>query len=344
MRSNYHSVYFEISGFCNARCSYCHSGVQRPDKARFVSPELFRDVLYRLLAKNIICDKTVISLYNWGEPTLNPKLGEIIGVINDLGLRYAISTNASRIPTINYDFVRNLDHMIFSMPGFSQEAYDRIHGFKFHEIISNIDRIIRECRQHGYKGRFSISYHVYRFNVDEMKTCESFADDRRIRFNPYFAILNHWWEINDYIKGTLAPDRRAAAERDLFTLEGVHQVLRSAPKTRYRCPQNDYLNIDENGQVVTCCQIARDHPDYACGNANTDNLNVTLNKKRYQPVCGGCIRSGLAYYLNTALKRPSFYRPSIRQRITLLSLNLEKLSFSNLTKYAIKIAAKIRQQ
>ncbi|MEY2878669.1 MAG: hypothetical protein RLZZ15_1049, partial [Verrucomicrobiota bacterium] len=164
MSWNFKAVYFEIAGICNAKCAYCHSGVDRPARARFVDVEVFRQSLTRLLAENVIPAGAVISLYNWGEPVLHPRLPALAGVINDLGLRYAMSTNASRVPAIDAAFVARLDHVIFSMPGFSQDAYDRIHGFKFTEILANMERIVNECRAHGFKGRFAISYHVYKFN------------------------------------------------------------------------------------------------------------------------------------------------------------------------------------
>ena len=315
MSWKYKAVYFEIAGVCNARCAYCHSGVARPERARFVDVDLFRRTLTRLLAEQVVHKGSVISLYNWGEPVLHSRLPALAGVINELGLKYAISTNASRVPSIDRAFVANLDHVIFSMPGFSQDAYDRIHGFKFTEILANIDRIVAECRQHGFEGRFAISYHVYKFNPGELKPCEQFADKRGIEFNPYFAILNNWWEINDYVTDRLLPERRLVAERDLYTLDEIDEIMADAPKAGYRCPQNDYLNIDEMGNVVTCCQVARDHPDYACGHVVRDDLQAALQKKLRQPVCNGCICSGLAYYLNTSLQRPPFYSPSLRQRV-----------------------------
>ncbi|MBI5771731.1 MAG: hypothetical protein HZA93_28430 [Verrucomicrobia bacterium] len=314
MSWKYKAVYFEIAGICNAKCAYCHSGVDRPARARFVDVDVFRQALTRLLAEQVITKGAVISLYNWGEPVLHPRLPALAGVINELGLKYAISTNASRVPAIDRVFVANLDHVIFSMPGFSQEAYDRIHGFQFTEILGNIDRIVTQCREHGFTGRFAISYHVYKFNTAEIKPCERFADERGIELNPYFAILNNWWEINDYVTGKLSAERRQVAQRDLFTLDEIDRIMAAAPKQGYRCPQGDYLNIDELGNVVTCCQVARDHPDYACGHVVRGDLQAALHRKLRQPVCGGCINSGLAYYLNTALQRPPFYSPSLRQR------------------------------
>ncbi|MBI5382478.1 MAG: hypothetical protein HZA31_11310 [Opitutae bacterium] len=321
----FHAVYFEIVSGCNARCAYCHSGVQRVARMRFVETAVFRASLQRLLTAQAIAPGTVISLYNWGEPLLHPRLPELVGVIDELRLRYAISTNASRPLAASPALVRNLDHLIFSMPGFSQAAYDRIHGFVFPEIVRNIEGMLRDCRAHGFRGRGVISYHVYRFNVAELRAAERFADRLRLEFNPYFAILNHWWELNAYRQDQLPPERRAEAERDLFTLDGMAAALAAAPKAGYRCPQNDYLVLDENGRIVTCCQIARDHPDFACGSALHDDIPALLRRRTRQPVCAECIGSGLAHYLNTALRRPDFYRPSLRQRIMHLKTRLQRV-------------------
>jgi MoaA/NifB/PqqE/SkfB family radical SAM enzyme len=312
---NFKAVYFEAVGYCNAKCAYCHSGVSRPARAKFLDVDVFRQSLTRLLAEEVVQKRQVISLYNWGEPVLHPRLGELAGVVNDLGLKYAFSTNASRVPKIDRAFVQSLDHVIFSMPGFSQEAYDRIHGFRFPEILANIDRIVNACREHGFKGRFAISYHVYKFNLGEMRPCEQFADERDIHFNPYYAILNNWWEINDYVTGRLPEEKRQVAKRDLFTLDEIERVMAEAPKSGYRCPQNDFLNIDESGTIVTCCQIGKGDPGYGNGHAVTDDLQAAIQKKMTNAVCNGCIGSGLAYYLNTALQRPAFYKPSLRQRL-----------------------------
>ncbi len=340
-----HKVFhFEISGYCNAHCAYCHSGVVRPAKAKFVHPALFSDTLKRLIAKQVLPPKAVIRLYNWGEPLLHPQLKELIGIINNLGLRYALSTNASRLPCIDRDFVRNLDHISFSMPGFSQDSYNRIHGFRFPEITRNITRIIHECREQGFRGKFNISFHVYRFNVAEIKLGEHFADSLRINFKPYYAILNHWNEMYAYIQGTLAPARRAAAERDLFTLEGIDQALATAQKTGYHCPQNDFLQIDEHGQVIVCGLMARDNPGYACGSTAAGHLEQSIAKAQEQPICQTCIGSGLAHYLHNTMHSPAFYRPSAYQRLLRLRDHINDFSFAHLNRALHNALAQARKK
>ncbi|GBF34170.1 hypothetical protein DCCM_3282 [Desulfocucumis palustris] len=42
--------------------------------------------------------------------------------------------------------------IIFSMPGFSQESYDKIHGFNFEKIKDNIIKMSRNFRENGFTG------------------------------------------------------------------------------------------------------------------------------------------------------------------------------------------------
>ena len=68
--------------------------------------DAFDATLHNLERLNLIDSRTIIDLFNWGELFLHPDLTGIIRVINDHGLRYAISTNASIVPQIDEAFVK----------------------------------------------------------------------------------------------------------------------------------------------------------------------------------------------------------------------------------------------
>ena len=58
---------------------------------------------------------------------------------------------------------------VFSMPGWSQASYDRIHGLDFGRVVANIEATIQNVKEMGYQGRFMLSFHVYQFNAfDEL--------------------------------------------------------------------------------------------------------------------------------------------------------------------------------
>jgi len=310
MRSNnyFQNIYIEIVGFCNAKCPYCTTGAKNAPCGGLMKHETFSDVIQMLL-KNKLADKnSLIHLYNWGEPFLHPTLKNLVEIINVHGLKYALSTNSSRLPVqIDREFSKNLKQVIYSMPGFSQDSYDKIHGFNFDRIIKNIANFTNCVRHHNEAVEFLISYHVYRFNYNEMKACEKFADNFNIEFSPRYALLNDWWQLEKYLAENKNSEK---IERDIF-ISNIRETMSKIPN-QYKCPQYKGLTIDEVGNILTCCVLPRNHPDYSCGNLLTDNIEFVLNSRPGKKVCKYCINTGLAGYLND-LKCPREYKKSAKQ-------------------------------
>jgi MoaA/NifB/PqqE/SkfB family radical SAM enzyme len=304
-------IFYEISGVCNAKCPYCLNGRYKRNSGEFVSPELFDKTLRVIKENQLLGEGGFIGLYNWGEPFLHPRLGELLRIINDYGLGYSFSTNASKIPSIDRNFVSGLRLIDFSLPGFSQAAYDRIHGFDFKIIIANIKEIVRQCRYHGYRGRFYLSFHVYQFNLEEMRACESFANRLGIIFAPYFAILNNWYHINAYLDNRLDDGLLKKVSQDLFLFD-LDKKIATSPQN-YRCPQYEILAIDETSRVQLCCQVPKDDGFY-CGDLLSNSLSQIVENRLKSSVCRDCLARGLAFYFNTSLSYPRFYSKTFKQR------------------------------
>ena len=308
MRTQFQRIFFDITGNCNAKCPWCMSGLYAIINKNFITPETFTKILDVLKANNALAPNGVLALYLWGEPFIHPKLNELCQIINNYPFPYSFSTNASKVPKIDKTFVKNLDHIIFSMPGFSQNAYDREHGFKFDKIKQNVETIVKECRAHGYRKDFIIGYHVYQFNLEELPQCEEWANKLNISFRPGYAIINNWWHVNGWIDNTLKPDVLKKISEDLFCFD-IEKKIKD-----YYCPQYNLLAVDELGNVLNCCQVPKEKAFFR-GNLLTDNYQDILSARIKNDVCKKCTESGLAYYLNNSLNTPKFYRRSLSQTI-----------------------------
>jgi wyosine [tRNA(Phe)-imidazoG37] synthetase (radical SAM superfamily) len=317
MTTPFQTVFFDIVGFCNGKCPYCISGSSCKHKGEWISPENFEATIKMLLSINAIDQTSAIGLYNWGEPFLYQKLDGIVEVMNKYKLKYSFSTNASNIPNISPNLVRGLDQIYFSMSGFSQASYNRIHGFKFEKICSNIKQIVTSLRKHGYRGKITILFHIYQFNLNEIKACHDFAQKIGIEFKPYFAILNNWNELVDYQNNRSTSDKLKKYSQDLFLFD-FDEKIRNAP-LNYKCPQWECLVLDEESNVLTCCQVPKYDNRYIVGNVLKDPIDEIMKKKRVCAVCKECVGSGLAYYLNTSLACPEFY-PHITTGISTIKL------------------------
>ena len=165
--------------------------LKNANKGHFLTTVEFMKAIDYLLESNVISSDTQINLFNWGEPLLNPDIKRIIKVLNDRDLTYGLSTNGSvSLFFEEENILKNLKILIFSMPGFSQKSYDKIHGFQFEKVKNNIQCMLSNFRKHGFNGVATISYHIYQFNFGELSYAERFAFENQISINPSFAYLN----------------------------------------------------------------------------------------------------------------------------------------------------------
>ena len=256
--------------------------------------DTFDVTLQNLERLNLIDSQSEIHLYNWGELFLHPDLQNIIRVINNHNLRYCISTNASIVPQIDEAFITNLIAVRFSMCGFSQQSYNRIHKFKFDRITENISKIVSRLRSLGYDQWIDICFHVYRFNANEIRECKRFANDLGVSLIFGDAYLADWWQFESFINDTLPNEKRREILDDLF-IDGIS--IENVPEG-WRCPQWDILVIDERGEVPVCCFLPNNHPSYSLGILDKRSTRRLRNRPNL-PICKTCMESGIAYRIHT---------------------------------------------
>jgi MoaA/NifB/PqqE/SkfB family radical SAM enzyme len=275
----YKKVYFEISGVCNAKCPWCITGNHSLEQysPSFVKVQEFDKAVEMLLRKQLIGPSTIMHLYNWGEPLLNPEFEGIIEVLHKKRLRFVISTNASRVAEVNGNLMTYMSQLIISMPGFSQSSYNRIHRFDFHKILENIDSLVKCC-------------------IGEIKSAARYFANRNISFYPTLAYFNDYNMAKEYLDGTLRYEVLKEASKELI-LSYVEEIIRSR-KNNYLCPQYEYLVIDEKFSVLTCCAVPKNHPDYSLGSVFDLSFNDIETKKKSRTICIGCNNSGLSFWLH----------------------------------------------
>jgi hypothetical protein len=179
------------------------------------------------------------------------------------------------------------------MSGFSQGSYDRIHGFDFGRVRENIETMVSNCRECGFAGRAEILFHVYQFNVDEIEPAREFAESLGIGFTPYMAYFAGYLMMRSYLVGEMPYEelKRASSELFLFYVEG----RRKEAPAGYRCPQFDFLTLDEECRVVTCCALEKEAPDYLIGDLFELPPERIRRMKESRRVCAECGRLGINY-------------------------------------------------
>jgi MoaA/NifB/PqqE/SkfB family radical SAM enzyme len=303
-KNQYDLVYFEIVGYCNARCPWCMTGSKRIDEtafpSTFIEVDHFENAINYLLDNGFVCPgKCRIDLYSWGEPMLHPKLNDILRILSRNNIDFGISTNGSKAVHLDRDVLPNLCELKFSMPGFSQSSYDRVHGFRFETILHNIETLVKNIVQEGAPTRFTIAYHIYQFNVDEMRVAAEFCYENGIGFAPYCARLADYNFKKSYLDGSISRGLLEEMSKDLF-LHYIDELIATMPQN-YECPQFNILTIDEYCNALTCCILSKDHPEYSLGSLFELSRSEIHDMKRSRKVCADCIKSGITYWTHHTL-------------------------------------------
>lgn len=296
----YNLVVVEISGKCNAFCKWCVTGranrCGQPSDGGFLDPELLRKAIAHMHTEGLIKPYTVFSLYNWGEPFLHPRFQDIVSVLTEAGHEFIISSNLSHFVSFDEPYaLKNLRAVVISMPGFSQRSYDKIHGFSFGKIKSNIIKMIKNYRSHGFKGKIQIKPHIYQFNLDEFQDLFTFAKTFGIGIDPTFATFADLNLLMEYVEKKLPEDELYAASQDL--LLGCLTQYKGSMPSDFDCPYYDALILDEECNIVTCCMVTKKMDDFIIGNLfKTKTTNIdTL--KRGQSICRQCLKLEIPYLI-----------------------------------------------
>lgn len=298
------AVNIEVSGKCNAKCTWCATGhlnrTKTPYPDGMMSLELFKQIILHLEQEKLIAPgQTLINLYNWGEPYLNPELEEILQYLNGKGHFYAISTNASVFrPFTSHNVFRNLNEFKISMPGFSQASYDRIHQLNFEQIKKNIVACVDNLKAGGFTQQPEIMWHVYQFNRAEMAPAQDFAQQLDIQFRPYYAYINDLRRNIDYCTGAMPAEEMVRASREL-SLYYYDEVLPKRPENHSCYQLYNVLSVDERGNLLLCCAAGKLTEGVILGSVLDMDSSAIIQAKQPNALCRECQKCHMDYLVMT---------------------------------------------
>lgn len=287
------SIAVDITGFCNAKCKYCPSGSNGYRDKRFVEPGTFDNILKKLVEYKFWSQSTNFHIYSLGEPCLHPQINELLCLLSKYNIRTVISTNASVVPAFNSEGLASVNRFLISMPGFSQESYDKIHGFNFEKIKSNIIELRTNVAQlSGGRIPFDMSYHIYQFNEAEMVPAREFCNRYDIRFAPNYAVMMDKDKCLDYATGKMSYEELKDISKDIF-LGVLDQQMKDAPYD-YCDVQHSFLSVTIDGDIRLCGGFNTvQKPEALIGNILTDPIDDIISRKYHHPRCDQCIQAGL---------------------------------------------------
>lgn len=143
------------------------------------------------------------------------------------------------------------------------------------------------------KEKILIAFHIYQFNITEIKIAQEYFKHLGIRVFSSFAYFNDFYMAQKYLANSFNTIEMQKISKELL-LFYVDDLLLEMPDN-YSCPQLDILTIDEKCNIIRCCGVPRDSEDYKISDINSVNKQQLLVKDKAN-ICIGCYKTKLVYW------------------------------------------------
>lgn len=246
----YSRVYVEITNRCNRSCSFC-PGTNRP--LGLMTPEQFRTVAQQLVGLT-----PLVYYHLMGEPLIHPELGALLEISSQLGLRSAITTNGTLLPSrgdvLIAAGVYKVNISIHSFEQGQEDAYLRY-------IQGCVDFAARAA-----DAGVLVVLRLWNEGHDEGRNADTVALLRRAFPEP--------WQVGP--RGTRLRQKVYLEYGQRFEWPDLEAQDRGNRVFCYGL--RDHFGVLWDGTVVPCCL---DHEgDLALGNLFTQPLTQILNSER----------------------------------------------------------------
>lgn len=142
-----HVLVVEPTSHCNLQCIMCPSPALKSPRG-YMSTEVYDKVLREAIAGGV----HRIRFVGLGEPTLHPRLAEMVRAAKKGGLYTEVSTNATLLTReLGAALIdAGLDEIGFSLDAVDEASFERIRkGAKYRDVVANIEQFLELCRAAG---------------------------------------------------------------------------------------------------------------------------------------------------------------------------------------------------
>ena len=133
-------ILIEPTSICNLRCVMCFQ-VDRSFTKKEHMGMMPWDIFTKIVDEAALNNCKAITLASRGEPTLHPKLPEMIEYISKKILDLKINTNATKLDEKLCKAIieNNVSELVFSVDAGTKETYEKVRVLgKFEKVLSNI--------------------------------------------------------------------------------------------------------------------------------------------------------------------------------------------------------------
>lgn len=306
------SFNIDVVGSCNLKCPSCPVGnseeIQNP--TGFMSPDLLNSIVKKATSE---CNVSAVSLYNWTEPLLHPKLPELVKIVQSYGVPCNLSSNLNILKNVDLLMSANPTTFRISNSGFTQEIYGATHkGGNIERVKSNMIALAESKKKTNSNTKIHVLYHRYLTNLNDEVLMEEFAKSLGFEFIPVWAFMMPLEKILAYVdsvekslgKEDEVPIYSLLTLDDYETINKLALPLKEAYKisSKYShraCILKDtQVTIDFQGNVQLCCGVF-DSKKFTLAPYLTTSISALQSLKysdNSEVTCSKCMKHGIHVY------------------------------------------------
>jgi MoaA/NifB/PqqE/SkfB family radical SAM enzyme len=284
----------DLLGVCNLKCPSCPTGRRENGIVKgTMAPETLEAILQKADKECIIHS---IGLINWTEPTLHPKLGEMVRIAKKYCKNVGLSTNLNYDADFESILKAEPSNLRVSLSGFTQEVYKKGHrGGDIEVVKDNLKKLIK----HNVSTDIAVYWHNYNDNAHEKQAMKDLAASLGIGFHESNAILMPVEEVMKVWRS----DREQPVTTDVGAL--LPRLLEGMPHAKADCSkhksihcslQTRQLAIDSEGNVSVCCASYNTKLNLV-GNFLALPLKEIERRKNDSAFCRSCKEIGAHVYV-----------------------------------------------
>ena len=159
----------EICRFCNLKCPSCPIGREKIKNKKVMSYDDFK-----IIIDKIKVSVEELSLFNYGEPLLNPNIVKMIKYAKKNGMKIInLHSNGLQLDKkLSNELIKSeIDYISFSIDGASNETYKKYRiGGDFEKVVRNVSYFIDLKRKLKFKKPvIAVQFIVMKHNQHEIK-------------------------------------------------------------------------------------------------------------------------------------------------------------------------------
>ena len=294
----------DISGACNLKCISCPHAYNNPAERRsgVMSLSNFELVIDKIVTESPFVGN--LQLYQWGEPTLNKQLPEMLRYANRQGIKCAVSSNLNVPADYQAIIEAKPEWLRLSTSGWG-DNYEITHTQGDWEVfIKNLREVCHLRNEIHPEMKVEVFFHIYKHSQkQELLKWQQLCAELAIELHPVYAYLISLDDVLAYKEGEPLPlEAQKASEMLMFPLdEGLAEAQSEAdlPCDTFRC-----ININWDLSVSNCMMYFYPTNNLAATNYLENSLQEIMAVREDCNLCQRCMDKGVHRYCGTYSRKP----------------------------------------